>query len=759
MAIKLARQAQEAAVSRRSFIVGSAQAGLVMSLGTVLPGCSREEAARDVAAGDMSRTFSPTVWFVVDAEGGVLVNIAKAEMGQHVGTALARVIADELGADWDRVSIKYVDSDPKWGYMVTGGSWSVFTTWKMLSQAGAAGRTVLRDAGAAMLGVDPGEVKVVNNTVSAGKRSVSFAEIVQKGDISRTFSDEELGAMPIKPASERTLIGKPTQARDIPPKSTGTAVYGLDTELPGMVYAQPMIPPTRYGSTIRSIDDTAARDIPGYRQTLELSDPSDKIQGWAVVVADSVPSAMKAARAVKIDWEPGPTADVSEGNILSEGMKLVDDKSKGTLFVDEGDVAAARESADHVMTSVYRTSTALHFTLEPQNALIEFDGDGVCHVHAGNQWQSLIIPDLAKALEMPEDKIVLHQYYLGGGFGRRLYGDQMIPAALAARALGKPVKLVFQRPDDSRFDCVRSASVQQFDASFDADGKLTGIEHAAAAGWPTLAMAPGFLGDGVDGKGKFDPFSINGADHWYTLPNHRVRAINNELAQKTFLPGWLRAVGPGWIGWGVESFMDEIAERLGQDPIEFRLALLDASGKNAGKAPEAVGGANRLAAALRDVRERSGWGRELPDGEGLGVATSCGQERTMPTWIACVAHVAVNPGSNAVTVKKLWQTIDCGTTVHPDGAMAQAEGAALWGVSLALHEGANFEKGQVKERNLDTYTPLRMADVPELDIRFIESSEMPTGLGEPPLIPVPPAIGNAVYAATGKRPRSLPIRI
>ncbi|MDZ7643376.1 MAG: molybdopterin cofactor-binding domain-containing protein [Woeseiaceae bacterium] len=460
-----------------------------------------------------------------------------------------------------------------------------------------------------------------------------------------------------------------------------------------------------------------------------------------------------------VEWEPGETASVSEADLLEEGERLAADSVSGVLVVDDGDVAAAREAAAETMTGLYRTSTALHFTLEPQNALVEFDADGVCHVHAGNQWQSLIIPDLAKALEISESDIVLHQYYLGGGFGRRLYGDQMIPAALAARELGRPVKLVFQRPEDSRFDCVRSASVQRFDASFDSDGELTGIEHAAVAGWPTLAMAPGFLADGVDGSGKFDMFSVSGADRWYTLPAHRVRAVNNDLAQRTFLPGWLRAVGPGWVGWGVESFMDELALKAGVDPIEFRLARLDASGKNSGKAPEAVGGANRLAAVLRDVRERSGWGRELPDGEGMGVAVCHGQERTMPTWIACVAHVAVDPDSKDVTVKKLWQSIDCGTVVHPDGAMAQAEGAALWGVSLALHEGARFENGQVVERNLDACTPLRMADVPELDIVFMDSTEMPTGLGEPPLIPVPPAIGNAVYAATGIRARDLPIRL
>jgi CO/xanthine dehydrogenase Mo-binding subunit len=241
------------------------------------------------------------------------------------------------------------------------------------------------------------------------------------------------------------------------------------------------------------------------------------------------------------------------------------------------------------------------------------------------------------------------------------------------------------------------------------------------------------------------------------LPNHRVRAINNTLAQDTFLPGWLRAVGPGWISWGVECFMDELAAKAGQDPIDYRLALLDSEGRNAGSAPNAVGGASRLAAVLNDVRERSGWGKTLPQGEAMGVAVAQGQERNMPTWTACVVHLAVN--GTAVKVKKIWQSIDCGTVVHPDGAMAQAEGATLWGLSLALHEGTTFENGHVKAKNLDYYKPLRMADVPELDLKFMESTEFPTGLGEPPLIAVAPAIGNAVFAATGKRVRDLPIKL
>jgi CO/xanthine dehydrogenase Mo-binding subunit len=728
----------------------------MMGLGVVLPGCSKEELAGEIAATGGSRSFSPAVWFEINEAGNVLVNIAKAEMGQHVGTALARIVAEELGADWSKVSLAHVDTDPKWGYMVTGGSWSVVTSFETLSRAGAAGRTVLLDAAAVLLGVDASQLTADNGQVFGAGQSLSFGDIVARGDISRTFSEDELAAMPIKAPADRKLLGKATTALDIAAKSRGEAVYGLDTELPGMVYAHPIVAPTRYGSTVTAVDDSAAKSIAGYQQTLSIEDLSGFVQGMALVIADSFPAAMQASELVSVEWMTGDTASVSEADILAEGKTLVDDPTTGVLYANEGDARTAMDAASDTLSATYTTSTALHFTLEPQNALVEFR-DGQCHIHAGNQWQSLIIPVLAQSLAMDEADIVLHTYYLGGGFGRRLFGDQMIPAAHAARQLGKPVKLVMTRPVDSLFDCVRSPSVARLDAAFAADGSLDALEHAAAAGWPTLSMAPGFLGEGVDGNGKFDGFSINGADHWYSIPHHRVRAINNTLAQKTFLPGWLRSVGPGWIGWGVESFMDEIAAKLGVDPMDYRLALLNAQGRQAGSGPMQVGGALRLAAVLKDVRERSGWGGQLPDGEALGVAVAHGQERAMPSWSACVAHVAVD-GKN-VAVKKIWQTLDCGTVVDPDGAMAQAEGATLWGLSLALHEGTAFENGQVKDRNLDTYKPLRMADVPALDLKFMPSEEFPMGLGEPPLIAVAPAIGNAIFAATGQRVRDLPIRL
>lgn len=737
------------AFSRRCFLAGSIGGSVLMAFG----GNGFTGSAR---AALQERRFAPTVWFEIDAKGDVTVNIAKAEMGQHVGTALARIVADELGADWDRVRLAHVDSDPRWGYMVTGGSWSVFTSFQSLSQAGAAGRVVLLEAGAKLLDAPAAQCVVEKGAVRCGEQEISFGDIVARGDIDRSFSAEELAALPVKPASARRLIGQPAMALDVPDKSQARAQYGIDAEVPGMVYGRPLLPPTRFGSTVNGVDDAAAKDIAGYRGYEVLQDPSGTLQGWVVALADSFWAAKKAADAIRVDWTAGPTSSVGEEDLLARGEEVAR-AGTGPVFVDEGDADGFLAEAESTIEALYRTHTALHFTLEPQNAVAHF-AEGKWHLHAGNQWQSLIIPLLAGALQVAESDIVIHTYYLGGGFGRRLFGDCMLPAALASKAIGKPVKVVFTREDDSRIDCVRSPSVQHLRGALDDSGAVQAVKHTAVAGWPTQAMAPGFMMDGHNDSGKIDPFSANGADHWYSFPNHRVHAVNNPLAQETFLPGWLRSVGAGWINWAAESFMDELALAAGRDPIDFRLAMLDAAGKNAGSSPNSVGGASRLANALRSVRDQSDWGRPLPEDEGMGVAACFGQERNMPTWIACVAHVRVDRSTGVVRVLKLSQAIDCGTVVHPDGALAQAEGASLWGVSLALHEGAQFLDGEVVEQNLDRYTPLRMADIPELDIRFIDSEEMPTGLGEPPLLPVAPAIANAIQAAVGVRLRDLPMR-
>ena len=728
--------------SRRGFLITVTAAGAMFS------------ATVPAQAAD---SFAPTIWFDIDRAGTITIHIIRAEMGQHVGTAIARIVADELEADWSKVKFDHVDSDPKWGLMATGGSWSIWQSYPLYSQAAAAGRIALIEAGARLLGVPVAACSARNSAVVAGKASVSYGDIIARGDLSRRFTEAELAKLPIKTPAQRKLIGKPAPARDIPDKTNGKGVYGLDAKVPGMVYARPKLPPTRYGSRVVSIDESGAKAVPGYIRAIALEDPSGTVPGWVMVYADSFVAADRATEALKVVWTSPDAIKVSEADLQARARMLVADKTKGGLVVEDPGVDAAFKVETATLEQTYTTATALHFQLEPVNALA-FEKDGKFEVHTGNQWQSLVLPWLAQALGRKEDTIVLRTYLLGGGFGRRLNGDYAVGAALASKAIGgKPVKMVMTRADDSRFDSPRSASVQTVKMAFGEAGRVTAMEHVACAGWPTEAMAPFFMPKGANGV-AYDPFAISGANHWYNVGAHRVRAVGNDLANQTFRPGWLRSVGPGWTNWALESFMDEAAAKAGVDPLTFRLKLLDAGGKNAGSAPNAVGGAKRQAAVLNRLAAKAGWGKPLPKNTGLGLATSFGQERDMPTWTACAARVNVNPATGAVKVEKLTLVADAGTIVSPDGALAQMEGAALWGLSLALFEGTAFENGQVKDTNLDSYMPLRMGDVPDLDIEFIASGEAPVGLGEPATTVVGPAIGNAIFRAVGARVRDLPIR-
>src|SRR6202035_2165407 len=356
--------------------------------------------------------------------------------------------------------------------------------------------------------------------------------------------------------------------------------YGLDAVVEGMIYARPKVPPTRYDSKVVSIDDSAAKDLPGYIQSIALDDPSGTAPGWVMVYADSFAAANRAADLVKVVWSSGEAANVSEQDLQRRAAELIADPKGGALVVDDPGVNAAFASAKSTLERTYTTSTVMHFQLEPINALAS-EKDGVFEIHTGNQWQSLILPVLAQALGRGPDKIVLRTYLLGGGFGRRLDGDYAVPAALAAKAVGKPVKMVCTRADDMRFDCPRSPSVQVLRMAWGDDGRVTAMDHHAAAGWPTAVMAPFFMPKGVNGV-PYDQFAIEGANHWYTVGAQRVRALRNDLAEETFRPGWLRSVGAGWTNWAVESFMDEAAHAAGVDPEKSRLGMLVRTGRNAG---------------------------------------------------------------------------------------------------------------------------------------------------------------------------------
>jgi isoquinoline 1-oxidoreductase subunit beta len=735
-------------LSRRSFLVDTAAAGLVLGFAGV-PGIDQAFAA--------SASFEPSVWYAISPDGLVTVTCGKADMGQHIASTMAQIIAEELGANWKDMRVQLASNDPKFndpvlGAQITGGSWSTMMNFDAMSRAGAAGRMALTEAAAAAMGVPASELVVRDSMIShpKSKKQMSFADIVKSGKASKTFTPDELKAIALKSPDEYTMIGVSVPQLDIPSKSNGTAKYGIDVMLPGMVYGAVVTPPVRYGATVKSVDDSEAKKVKGFIKAVTLDDKTGSTTGWVVAVASTYAQAKKAAEALKISYDGGPNAKLSSELLLDEAKRLQGLSDAGQFFVKDGDPAAAFGTASKVLEAEYTTNINIHCPMEPMNATAEFKGD-ILHIYSGNQFATRSGAIAAGAAGIEPKFVVMHQMWLGGGFGRRLDADMMVPAVQAAKAVGKPVKVIYSRENDMTMDFSRPLTYQKVKAGVDGDGKLIAVSHDVVSAWPTARWGiPGFLTPSVDKKGPLDGFAVNGADFFYTLPNHHVRTIKNEIAHNATPSGQLRSVAPGWTFWAIESMIDEIAHATGQDPAQFRIALLDGKGKN-------DGGAQRLRNTLLAAMGLAGYGtRKLPKGEGLGVACVSSQERAAASWTACVAHVAVAP-SGTVIVKKLTVATDVGTQVHPDNIRAQVEGAALWGLSLAMYEKATLKDGGIEQTNFDTYTPLRMSQVPEVAVTVIANGEKPTGVGEPAVTVVAPAIGNAIFNACGARVRALPI--
>jgi isoquinoline 1-oxidoreductase subunit beta len=741
-------QGTQADLSRRSFLVGTAATGLVLGYAAV-PGIDQALAAPS--------NFEPSVWYAITPDGLVTVTCGKADMGQHIASTMAQIVAEELGANWKDMRVQLASNDPKFndpvlGAQITGGSWSTMMNFDAMSRAGAAGRIALTEAAAAAMGVPAGELVVRASTIShpKSKKSMSFADVVKSGKATKTFTADDLKAIKLKTPDQYTMIGVSVPQLDIPSKTNGTAKYGIDVMLPGMVYGAVVTPPVRYGATVKSVDDSAAKKVPGFIKAVTLDDKTATTTGWVVAVANTYSNARKAADALKIAYDGGPNAKLSSESLQTEARRLQALGDSGEYFVKDGDPNAAFGTAAKVLEAEYTTSINIHAPMEPMNATAEFKGD-ILHIYSGNQFATRSGAIAAGAAGLDPKYVVMHQMWLGGGFGRRLDADMMVPAVQAAKATGKPVKVIYTRENDMTMDFSRPLTLQKVKAGVDGDGKLVALSHDVVSAWPTQRWGiPDFLSPSVDKKGPLDAFTVNGADFFYTVPNHYVRAIKNEMAHNATPSGQLRSVAPGWTFWAIESAVDEIAHATGKDPAQFRVELLDGKGKN-------DGGAQRLRNTLLAAMGLAGYGtKKLPKGEGMGVACVSSQERATASWTACVAHVAVAP-SGEVTVKKLTVATDVGTQVHPDNIRAQVEGAALWGMSLALFEKATLKDGGIEQTNFDTYTPLRMSQMPEVAVNVIANGEKATGVGEPAVTVVAPAIGNAVFNAVGARVRALPI--
>ena len=740
-------------LSRRQVLVGSAAgAGLVIGY-SILPQAV-DSASKAIAAGN----WDHQQYLTMDPEGKAYVYVTKCEIGQHVGTALAQAVAEELEINWDDVNVIYPDSHAKWGLMITGGSWSVNWTFDRNSRIGASARIALIEAGSKMMKATPNNCYAKNSRVfTADGRSVSYKEILSKNTIDRTFSEEEMKAIKLKSFGEYSVVGQSKLPFDLPGKIDGSAKYGSDVFVPNMVYGIPVPNPVRWGAIPESVDESAAKQIDGYVGAYVEKNGFARINtGYVVALGETVWAAMNAAKALKIKWDLGENKNVSSEDIRNESVRLQQDPSAGFLWVLEGDTDEAMNNAATKHSAVYETAIAYHGCHEPMNCTA-YEKDGIWHLHGGNQWFSMAAPTAAAALGVEADTVVCHQYLAGTGFGRRTEPDNFVLAAQTSKYIGRPVKLLFTREQDMQFDFHRTPTYQAVEGGVEF-GRMTAMNHDVVAGWSTKRAAPGFMPDSVDKKGKVDQFSTNGSDHWYDIPNHKVRSINNELSDRALPVGFLRAVAPSWTFWAVESFMDEMAKKAGEDPLAFRIAHLTAAGKNAGSPPNSVGGANRLKNALIVAAGRAGYGvKPLGENEGMGIACVSSQERGSPTWTACVAEVKVDPKSGDLTVKKVTIAMDVGTAVNPEGVKKQIEGSTLHGISLALYEDMTMKNGSIEQSNYDTWTPMRLDQAPEVETIIIQNGHYPAGTGEPATTVVAPAIANAIENAVGARVRSVPM--
>ncbi len=801
-----ARTVDDLAPSRRDVLVRSmaAASGVAFGIGIlpVLGAAGRTATAAPVP-------FTPSIWFTMLPSGETKMNIVKAEMGQHIGTALAQIIADELEVDWDKVTLNYpegsVENFAKYGLAYTVNSGSVTTEFDRISRAGAAGRITLIEAGAKILGASPADCiarqsEVIDQTT---RRSIGYATILQQTTIDRMFAyPDDFRDVPRKSPDAYRIIGKSVPALDIPDKTSGQAKYGIDTFLPNMAYGALVMPRSRYGAKALSVDDSAAQSIPGYVQAVIVDDSFGKCTGWVIAIAESFPAAMKAAKALNVEWDPGPHGDVGLDQLLVEYRELQKDPNAGAPWVQDGDVDGAMAAADETMEMEYTTDMVCHATMEPLNATAH-EVDGTWHVYTGTQSTSFarmtLTGYMAHVTGKPAEEIsvVIHQSVLGGGFGGKQDYDEILAAAYCSMQAGRPVKLIQTRETNFATSFPRTPTFHKLRAGLK-DGELSAMEHDIVCGWmgPRFSVGEEFGTDwlqldAADGSGRdIDQWSIGGSDHWYSVANHRVRGINHDQTTWAVQASALRTVSNSYNFFVVESFIDEIAHRLGKDPLEMRLALLSGeggsrgipnSGYPAGTGSDyymdrlwislpwtqegswipyesaTVGGAKRLANVLRVAAGKANYGKSMPKNHGMGIAVSSAEERQSPTWVAGVAEVGVDPDTGAVTLEKLTIAMDMGIAINPVNIKAQVKGAALWGASQVLSERLTIKDGAFEQHNFDTYVPIRLRQVPKIDVEIVESGHHPSGVGEPSSTVVGPAVANAIFNAVGARVRHMPI--
>jgi len=727
------------AISRRDFVVRGTVAGAGLIIGVRLSGAFL--AAQENERGAKKPAPNPfDAWIHVKPSGQISLIVAKSEMGQGIKTGLAMILAEEAEVDFNSVSVEQADTRPDiYPHLGTGGSGSTVENFMPLRRAGATVRELMITAAAAKWNVPPAECAAKKATVLHQKssRKASYGELV---DAASKLPRPDSEKVALKDEKDFEVIGHPVPRVDIPAKVNGSAQFGIDVRVPDMLFAVVARCPT-FGGKAASFDATKAKAVPGVRDAFEIPalGPDMFTAGGIAVVANSTWAAMKGRDALQIKWDNGLAASES-----SEALRaaLRDGAGKaGKRVRNDGDVDVALPATAKRVEAVYEVPFLAHATMEPMNITVHARA-GEAEVWAPTQSPDWVQRTVAKILDLPASKVSVHTTLMGGGFGRRYMADYPAEAAQVAKVVGKPVQLVWSREDDMTHDFYRPAACHQMRGAVDAGGHPLVWSHTIASTSITAFWHPE--------KRAPEESEVGGAQQMpYAIPN--VRLEYNAVASSV-PPLWWRSVEHSFNGFAVESFVDELAAAAGQDPVQFRKALLV---KSPDWKPrfEYDPDPARLRGVLELAVEKSGWDKPLPKGRGRGIASYY----SFGSYFAEVAEVTVN-GSN-FKIDRIVVAVDCGLIVNPESVRAQAESAIIYGLSAALKNEITIKNGAVEQTNFDGYDPVRINEAPPIEVYLTQSKEDPGGMGEPALPPIAPAVANAIFAASGQRVRKMPFQL
>jgi isoquinoline 1-oxidoreductase beta subunit len=720
-------------ISRRGILKSAAIAGAALVIGFDVS--QKARGANEKAPVNPLRS-----WIQIDAGGQVTIFSGRSEMGQGISTALPMVLAEELGVDWKIVKVEQAPTDSAlFGNQGTGGSGSVAESFTPLRQAGAAARLMLVSAAAQRWNVAPDKCQVKNGIVSGDGHSVSFADLVESA---AKLPVPDLAKVPLKKPVEWQIIGQPVPRKDIPPKTDGSAKFGLDVRVPGMVFAMVQRCPV-FGGKAKSFDATQANAMPGVLDVFEIPAVEEGVHSWGgvAVVATSTWIAMQARKKLTIDWDLGPNATESSETLRQQFRKLVDSQMKVVVNQGDTETALAAAPADKRVEADYELPFQAHATMEPMNCtlFIQKDRAEVWAPAQGPEWVQQVV---AQVSGLTADKVKVNTTLMGGGFGRRYHADFAMEAAQIAKRVPKPVQLVWSREDDMTHDYYRPASYHRLSGVVDGEGSIVTWRHKSTS----TSIADVWDKKAPPESSELGCFFQNP----YLTKNYRLEY----LPAKSGVPrAWWRSVEASSIGFVMESYMDELAHAAGMDPLEFRLKHLGEARKvaHAVDKNEATLDVDRLRNVLQVAAQTSGWGTPLSPGQGRGIAC----HYSFHSYVSNVAEVSVVKGQ--LKLHRIVSVVDIGTAVNPDGVRAQVESAIVYGLTAALKSQITIKNGGAAEANFNKFTTLRMDETPEIEVFIMQSNLPPTGIGEPGLPPTAPAVMNAIFSATGKRIRRLPL--